>query len=205
MASHHVPRRANTTSRTLRDKYQIRHSVHHDKEDQMEERNGIITFQGNPLTLVGKELKPGTEAPDFRVVDNGMAAVTLADFPGKIKILSAVPSLDTPVCDTETRRFNREAAALPDNIVLLTISMDLPFAQARWCGAAGIDRVKTLSDYQERSFAEAYGLLIKELKLLARAVLVVDTANIIRYVQIVPEITEEPDYDAALNAAKALL
>ncbi|MGA7827230.1 MAG: thiol peroxidase [Geobacteraceae bacterium] len=171
----------------------------------MEERNGIITFQGNPLTLVGKELKPGTEAPDFRVVDNGMAAVTLADFPGKIKILSAVPSLDTPVCDTETRRFNREAAALPDNIVLLTISMDLPFAQARWCGAAGIDRVKTLSDYQERSFAEAYGLLIKELKLLARAVLVVDTANIIRYVQIVPEITEEPDYDAALNAAKALL
>ena len=170
----------------------------------MEERIGIITFQGNPLTLIGKELKPGTAAPDFRVVDNGLAPVTLADFSGKIKILSAVPSLDTPVCDTETRRFNKEAAALPDNIVVLTISMDLPFAQARWCGAAGIDRVKTLSDYQERSFANAYGLLIKELKLLARAVFVVDAANTIRYVQIVPEITEEPDYDAALNAAKAL-
>lgn len=171
----------------------------------MEERTGIITFQGNPLTLIGKELKPGTPAPDFRVVDNGLAPVTLADFTGKIKILSAVPSLDTPVCDTETRRFNKEAAALPDNIVVLTISMDLPFAQARWCGAAGIDRVKTLSDYQERSFAEAYGLLIKELKLLARAVFVVDAGNTIRYLQIVPEITEEPDYDAALNAAKALL
>jgi len=170
----------------------------------MEERNGIITFQGNPLTLIGKELKPGNAAPDFRVVDNGLAPVTLADFAGKIKILSAVPSLDTPVCDTETRRFNKEAAALPDKIVVLTVSMDLPFAQARWCGAAGIDRVKTLSDYQERSFAEAYGLLIKELKLLARAVFVVDTANVIRYVQIVPEITEEPDYEAALNAAKTL-
>jgi thiol peroxidase len=171
----------------------------------MEERIGIITFQGNPLTLVGKELKPGTAAPDFRVVDNGLASVTLADYSGKIKILSAVPSLDTPVCDTETRRFNKEAATLPDSIVVLTISMDLPFAQARWCGAAGIDRVKTLSDYQERSFAEAYGILIKELKLHARAVFVVDAANIIRYVQIVPEITEEPDYDAALSAAKALL
>ena len=171
----------------------------------MEERSGIITFQGNPLTLIGKELKPGNAAPDFRVVDNGLAPVTLADFAGKIKILSAVPSLDTPVCDTETRRFNKEAATLPDNIVVLTISMDLPFAQARWCGAAGIDRVKTLSDYQERSFAEAYGLLIKELKLLARAVFVIDANNTIRYLQIVPEITEEPDYDAALNAAKALL
>lgn len=171
----------------------------------MEERIGIITFQGNPLTLVGKELKPGTAAPDFRVVDNGLAPVTLADYSGKIKILSAVPSLDTPVCDTETRRFNKEAADLPDSIEVLTISMDLPFAQARWCGAAGIDRVKTLSDYQERSFANAYGLLIKELKLLARAVFVVDAANTIRYVQIVPEITEEPDYAAALNAAKALL
>lgn len=171
----------------------------------MEERKGIITFQGNPLTLVGKELKPGTAAPDFQVVDNGLAPVTLAEYSGKIKILSAVPSLDTPVCDTETRRFNQEAAALPDSIEVLTISMDLPFAQARWCGAAGIDRVKTLSDYQERSFANAYGLLIKELKLLARAVFVVDAANTIRYVQIVPEITDEPDYAAALNAAKALL
>ncbi len=171
----------------------------------MEERSGIITFQGNPLTLVGKELKAGSSAPDFRVVDNGLAPVTLANFKGKIKILSAVPSLDTPVCDTETRRFNKEAAALPDSVVVLTISMDLPFAQARWCGAAGIDRVKTLSDYQDRSFADAYGILIKELKLLARAIFVVDAADTIRYVQIVPEITSEPDYDAVLNAAKALV
>jgi thiol peroxidase len=171
----------------------------------MEERIGIITFQGNPLTLVGKELKVGSSAPDFRVVDNGLAPVTLADFKGKIKILSTVPSLDTPVCDTETRRFNKEAAALPDSVVVLTISMDLPFAQARWCGAAGIDRVKTLSDYQERSFADAYGILIKELKLLARAVFVVDATDTIRYVQIVPEITSEPDYNAALNAAKVLV
>ena len=112
----------------------------------MEERKGIITFQGNPLTLVGPELKTGEKAPDFRVVNNGLAPVTLADFKGKIKVLCAVPSLDTPVCDTETRRFNQEAAGLPDKVVVLTISMDLPFAQGRWCGAAGIDRVTTLSD-----------------------------------------------------------
>jgi thiol peroxidase len=171
----------------------------------MEERTGIITFQGNPLTLIGRELKVGDAAPDFRVVDNGLAPVTLEDFKGKIKILSAVPSLDTPVCDTETRRFNKEAATLPDTVAVLTISMDLPFAQARWCGAAGIDRVKTLSDYQERSFAETYGILIKELKLLARALFVVDTSDTIRYMQIVPEITSEPDYDAVLNATKNLI
>ena len=116
-----------------------------------------------------------------------------------------MPSLDTPVCDVETRRFNKEAAALPDTVAVLTISMDLPFAQARWCGAAGIDRVTTLSDYQDRSFAEAYGVLIGELKLLARAIFVVDAADTIRYVQIVPEITTEPDYDAVLAAVKGLL
>jgi thioredoxin-dependent peroxiredoxin len=171
----------------------------------MNERKGIITFQGNPLTLVGPELKVGDKAPDFRVVTNGLAPATLADYQGKIKILSAVPSLDTPVCDTETRRFNQEAAALPDNVVVLTVSMDLPFAQARWCGAAGVDRVTTLSDYQERSFAAAYGVLIAELKLLSRAVFVVDATDTIRFIQIVPEITSEPDYAAVLAAVKALL
>jgi len=171
----------------------------------MEERKGIITFQGNPLTLVGPELKAGGKAPDFRVVNNGLAPVTLADYKGRIKVLSAVPSLDTPVCDTETRRFNKEAAALPDKVTVLTISMDLPFAQARWCGAAGVDRVTTLSDYQERSFATAYGVLIGELKLLARAIFVVDEEDIIRYIQIVPEITTEPDYDAVLSAVNGLL
>lgn len=171
----------------------------------MEERKGIITFQGNPLTLAGPELKAGGKAPDFRVVNNGLAPVTLSDYKGKIKVLSAVPSLDTPVCDTETRRFNKEAAALPDKVAVLTISMDLPFAQARWCGAAGVDRVTTLSDYQERSFATGYGVLIGELKLLARAIFVVDEGDIIRYIQIVPEITTEPDYDAVLSAVKGLL
>jgi thiol peroxidase len=171
----------------------------------MEEKKGIITFQGNPLTLVGPQLKVSDRAPDFRVVDNGLAPVTLADFKGKIKVLCTVPSLDTPVCDTETRRFNKEAAALPDNVIVLTVSMDLPFAQGRWCGAAGINRVKTLSDYQDRSLATAYGVLIGELKLLARAVFVVDEADTIRYIQLVKEVTDEPDYDAVLGAVKALL
>ena len=171
----------------------------------MNEKTGIITFKGNPFTLLGPDIRVGDAAPDFRVVDNGLAPVTLADLAGMIKIISAVPSLDTPVCDTETRRFNQEAAALPDQVAILTISLDLPFAQKRWCGAAGIDRVRVLSDYQERSFATAYGLLMKELKLLARAVLVVDAANVVRYIQIVPEVTSEPDYAAVIAAAKALL
>ncbi len=171
----------------------------------MNELTGIITFNGNPLTLVGTELKVGEKAPAFTVVDNGLAPKTLADYAGKIKIISAVPSLDTPVCDTETRRFNQEAAGLPGNVVVLTISLDLPFAQARWCGAAGIDKVVTLSDYRDRSFGTAYGVLIKELLLLGRAVFVVDADDVIRYIQVVPEVTAEPDYNAALEAAKKLL
>jgi len=171
----------------------------------MQERSGIITFKGNPFTLLGPELKVGDKAPDFAVVDNGLAPVSLASHAGKIRIISSVPSLDTPVCDTETRRFNQEAAALPDKVAVLTISLDLPFAQKRWCGAAGIDRVTTLSDYQERSFASAYGMLIKELKLLARAVFVIDAQDTIRYMQIVPEVTSEPDYAAVIAAAKSLL
>ena len=135
----------------------------------MSERNGIITFKGKPMTLLGPELKVGDKAPDFAVVDNRLATVSLAGSAGKIRIISAVPSLDTPVCDTETRRFNQEAATLPANVTVLTVSLDLPFAQKRWCGAAGIDRVVTLSDYRERSFGLAYGVLIKELMLLSRA------------------------------------
>src|SRR5690349_9614275 len=122
----------------------------------MSERTGVITFKGKPFTLLGEELKVGSKAPDFTVVDKGLGAITLANYAGKIKIISAVPSLDTPVCDTETRRFNQEAANLPGNVVVLTISLDLPFAQARWCGAAGIDKVVTLSDYKERSFGKAF-------------------------------------------------
>ncbi len=171
----------------------------------MNERTGLITFKGNPFTLLGSELKVGDKAPEFSVVDNSLAQTTLASYRGKIKVISAVPSLDTPVCDTETRRFNQEAAALPENVVVLTISLDLPFAQKRWCGAAGIDRVTTLSDYQERSFAAAYGVLIKELKLLARAVFIIDADDTIRYIQIVPEVTTEPDYTAVIGAVKSLL
>lgn len=171
----------------------------------MNERSGIITFKGNLFTLLGPEIKVGEKAPDFKVVDNSLAAVSLASYSGRIKVISAVPSLDTPVCDMETRRFNQEAAGLPENVVVLTISLDLPFAQKRWCGAAGVDRVTTLSDYQERSFASAYGIMIKELKLLARAVFVIDADDTVRYIQIVPEVTSEPDYAAVMAAVRAIL
>ena len=164
-----------------------------------------VTFKGNPITLLGPDLKVGDAAPDFALVDNGLAPVNLATYAGKVKIISAVPSLDTPVCDTETRRFNQEAAALPGDVVVLTVSLDLPFAQKRWCGAAGIDRVVTLSDYRSRSFAKNYGVLIQELLLLSRAIFIVDANDVIRYIQIVPEVTSEPDYAAVIAAAKSLL
>jgi len=170
----------------------------------MNERSGIITFKGNPFTLLGPELKVGEKAPDFAVVDNGLAPVSLADSAGKIRIVSSVPSLDTPVCDTETRRFNQEAASLPGDVVVLTISLDLPFAQKRWCGNAGIEKIKTVSDYQERSFGLNYGLLLRELKLLARAVYVIDKNGKVAYREIVKEVTSEPDYDAALTAANKI-
>ena len=170
-----------------------------------QERHGAVTFKGNPMTLVGSPIKSGDAAPDFRVVDNTLQPVTLASSAGRIRLITIVPSLDTPVCDTMTRTFNLEAAKLPENVAVYTISLDLPFAQKRWCGNAGIDRVKTLSDYQERSFALNYGLLIKELQLMARAVLVIDASDRISYLQLVPEVTSEPDYAAALAAVKALL
>ena len=171
----------------------------------VEERHGLVTFKGGPMTLLGPEVKVGDRAPDFKVADNSLQPATLDSFRGKIKIISAVPSLDTPVCDMETRRFNEEAGKMPDNVVVLTVSMDLPFAQKRWCAAAGVDKVKTLSDYQGRSFGLAYGVLIKELQLLARTVFIVDDQDIIRYIERVPEITREPDYDRVLGAVKALL
>lgn len=171
----------------------------------MDERTGVITFKGNPMTLIGPGLKVGDKAPDFSVADNGLAPASLATYAGKVKIISSVPSLDTPVCDTETRRFNQEAANLPGNVVVLTVSLDLPFAQKRWCGAAGIDRVTTLSDYRTRSFGKSYGVLIKELMLLSRAIFIVDATDTIRYIQVVPEVTSEPDYVAVIAAAKSLL
>ena len=170
-----------------------------------QERQGAVTFKGNPMTLLGQPARSGDAAPDFRVVDNSLQPVTLASSAGKIRLITTVPSLDTPVCDTMTRTFNQDAANLPESVVVYTISLDLPFAQKRWCGNAGIDRVQTLSDYQERSFALNYGLLIKELKLMARAVLVIDANDRISYLQLVPEVTSEPDYTAALAAVRALL
>ncbi|WP_419784800.1 thiol peroxidase [Pseudodesulfovibrio sp.] len=171
----------------------------------MNERKGVATFKGNPLTLLGPELKVGDVAPDFTALANDLSPATLADFKGKVLIVASVPSLDTAVCDIETRRFNTEAAALGDDIAILTLSMDLPFAQARWCGAAGVEAVKTLSDHKDASFGEGWGTLIQELRLLTRAVFVVDQKGTITYVQYLSEVTEEPDYEAALAAAKKLV
>lgn len=169
----------------------------------MSERSGAITMHGNPLTLVGSEVKVGDIAPDVTLSANDLSPVKISDYKGKVVILSAVPSLDTPTCDMETRRFNSEAAGLGDDVAILTISMDLPFAQARWCGAAGVEAVKTLSDYKEAAFGEAYGLLIKELRLLARCVLVLDRDQKITYIQLVKEVSEEPNYEEVLAAVKA--
>lgn len=171
----------------------------------IEERTGVITFQGNPLTLLGKGVSVGDPAPDFRVLANNLAERTMADYKGKVLILSVVPSLDTPVCDMQTRRFNTEAAKLSDNVRILTISCDLPFAQTRWCGAAGVDAVETLSDHRDLSFGTAYGVAIKELRLLSRAVFVVCANGVIAYEQIVKEVTDSVDFDAALGAVKACL
>ena len=169
------------------------------------EREGAVKFKGNPATLVGPEIKVGSKAPDFRVVDTGLQPVTVATDSGKIRLITVVPSLDTPVCDTMTRQFNEKAASLPDDVVVYTVSVDLPFAQKRWCGNAGIDKVQTLSDYQERSFGANYGLLLKNLKLLARAVVVIDKNDQVAYYQLVPEVTDEPNYDEAIAAVKSLL
>jgi len=168
------------------------------------ERSQAITFKGNPMTLIGAELKAGDTAPDFKVVANDLSPVTLATSAGKTRLISVVPSLDTPVCDLQTKRFNEEAAKLPEGVVTYTISLDLPFAQSRWCGAANAKNVKTLSDYQDRSFAKAYGVLIKELKLLTRAVFIIGPDNKVQYVEYVKEVTEHPDYDAALKALTAV-
>ena len=171
----------------------------------MQERDGIVTMKGNPITLMGTELQVGDKAPDFVAIDNDLNPVSFDSFRGKVCIVSSVPSLDTPVCDMETRRFNDEAGRLDDDVEILTISMDLPFAQKRWCGAAGVDRVQTLSDHRDVAFGQAYGVLIKGFRLLARAVFVVDKEGTIRYIELVKEIASEPDYDSVLTAVKELV
>ena len=171
----------------------------------MQERNGVITFQGNPLTLLGTELKVGDTAPDATVLANDLSPVKLSSYKGKVCVISIVPSLDTPVCDMQTRKFNDEAGKLGDDVAILTISMDLPFAQTRWCGAAGVDKVATFSDHRDAAFGEAYGVLIKELRLLARAIFVVDRQGAVQYIQLVKEVAEEPNYQAVLEAVKKLV
>lgn len=171
----------------------------------MEKRTGVITFVGNPMTLVGKEVKVGDKAPDFTLLDNGLAVKTLKDYEGKVKIFSVVPSLDTGVCDAQTRWFNQNVTALSDDVVVLTVSMDLPFAQKRWCGAAGVENVVTLSDHKDASFGTNYGFLIEELRLLTRGIVVVDKNDKVTYVEYVPEVTNAVNFDAAMEAAKAAL
>jgi len=168
------------------------------------ERQGAVTFKGNPVTLLGPELKVGDQAPSFTVLANDLSPVTLEDSKGSVRIISVVPSLDTGVCDLQTRSFNEKASEL-EGVKILTVSVDLPFAQKRWCGAAGIDKVQTVSDHRDLSFGTAYGVAIKELRLLARAVFVVDKNDKIAYVEYVPEVTQHPDYEAPILAAKKAL
>jgi thiol peroxidase len=166
------------------------------------ERPGATTLKGNPLTLIGPELKAGDPAPDFSAVDNGLQPVGLKDTGGQVRIISVVPSLDTPVCDAQTKRFNEEASKL-SGVDIITVSMDLPFAQKRWCGQFGVDKVKMLSDHKDGSFGSNYGTLIKELRIESRAIFVLDRNNKIRHAEYVKEVADFPNYEAALSAARS--
>ncbi len=169
------------------------------------ERKNAVTMNGQPMTLVGLELKVGQKAPKFECVDAGMGPVTLSDTMGKVWLIASVPSLDTPVCSMETHRFNEEAEKLPaDKVSVMVVSMDLPFAQKRFCGMEGIKNVKAVSDHREASFGAAYGVLIKELRLLSRAIFVVDEKGMLRHVEYVREVSSHPDYDAAMKAVREL-
>lgn len=174
------------------------------KENAMprDERTGVVTAHGNPVTLLGPEVKVGDAAPDFAVVDGAFKPVRLSDFQGKTVLLSAVPSLDTKVCSIQTKRFNDEAEKLPPSVVVLTISEDLPFAQTRFCGAENIKNIRVLSDAVHREFGLRYGVLIKDMSLLARSIWVIGPDGRVRYREIVPELTHEPDYDRALAAVR---
>jgi len=170
----------------------------------MKERKDLVTMKGNPITLVGNELEIGDTVPECEMVDKNLNPVKLSSFHGKVCIITSLPSLDTSVCNLMTRRFNEEAVALGQNFVVLAVSTDLPFAQDRWCVAEDVKNVNVLSDHRDTSFGQSFGILIKELRLLARAVFVIDKQGIIRYMEIVGELTNEPDYEAALDAAKKL-
>ena len=167
------------------------------------ERPAATTLRGNPLTVVGPELKTGDKAPDFQAVDDSLKPVDLNATGHSVRIFSVVPSLDTPVCDAQTKRFNEEAGKLPD-LKIYTFSMDLPFAQKRWCGAFGVDDIKMVSDHKSGSFGEHYGTLIKELRIHSRAIFVVDKNNVIQHAEYVKEVGEHPNYETALAVAKRL-
>ena len=171
----------------------------------MEKRTGVVTFAGNPIALLGKEVKVGDKAPAFTLLDNGLGEKTLADYAGKVKVISVVPSLDTGVCDAQTRWFNQNISKLGENVVVLTVSVDLPFAQKRWCGVAGIDQVETLSDHRDLSFGENYGFILEGLRLLSRGIVVIDKDDVVRYVEYVPEVTSAVNFEAAEAATKALV
>jgi len=170
----------------------------------MPEVANTVTMKGTPVTLIGNDVQVGQSAPDCTLTANDLSNFQLSSLKGKKVILSVVPSLDTAICDLQTKRFNQEAENLGSDVVILTISMDLPFAQKRWCGATGSDQIQTLSDYQNAAFGNAYGVLIKDLRLLTRAIFVVDAEGILQYKQIVSEITKEPKYDEVLKAVKKL-
>lgn len=170
-----------------------------------QERTGVAAFKGNPITLIGPEIKVGDQAPDFTINKSLVDSVSLKDFAGKVKLISVVPSIDTGVCDAQTRRFNEEAASLGDNVVVLTVSVDTPFAQSRWCGAAGVDKVVMLSDFKSHDFGQAYGVYIKEFGLDMRAIFVIDANDKVQYVEYLSEMTEHPNYEQAINAVKALV
>ena len=168
------------------------------------ERKNAVTFNGNPKTVIGAKLNVGDKAPDFKLLANDLSEVTLSDSSGKVRLISVITSLDTGICDAETRRFNEEASNFGDDVVILTVSVDLPFAQARWCGAAGIDRVQTLSDHRDMNFGDAYGTHVKELRLEMRSIFIVDKDNTVQYVQYLTENAAHPDYDEALAALKEI-
>ncbi len=169
------------------------------------ERPNAVTFLGNPLTLIGNELKPGDPAPDATLVRQDLQMVRLSDYFGKVLLISVVPSLDTGVCSAQTKRFNEEASQLPESVRVLTVSMDLPFAQKRFCGAENIDKIEVLSDHRDASFGQAYGTLVKELRIESRAIFVIDPQGTVRYVEYVPEITNHPNYESALQAVRSLI
>ena len=166
------------------------------------ERKGVVTLMGNPVTLLGDEIKVGQKAPGFVVLDQDLQELNSDAFAGKVKLIASVPSLDTPVCDLEIKRFNEEAAKISEDVVILFISMDLPFAQKRFCQSFDITKVKALSDHRTADFGNKYGVLIKELRLLARTIFVIDKSDTISYIECVKEISEQPDYDKALEALK---